>query len=127
MVKISSVDVPSSALCSTVANRERPARESGPSRGQAAPRRPSLASWGNLGRPFPSRTLGLRFLSPQKCPDKLQSKSSCGDPIFLSRYGSYLSMTASPQITKERDVKLTKPNCIVYIIHLQRSDKEDFG
>src|SRR3984885_14786669 len=114
MGKISCAEVPSGAVCSPVASREGPAWESGPSRGQAAPRRPGLANWGILGRPFPSRTLGLRFLSPQKCPDKLQSKSSCGDPISLSRYCSYLLMTASPQITKERDADL--PNQTVSFI-----------
>src|SRR5271156_1147807 len=82
MVKISSGDSPSRVPCAEVATRERPARESGPFRGQAAPRRPSLANWGIPGRPFPSRTLRLRFLSPQKCPDKLWSKSPYGDPIL---------------------------------------------
>jgi hypothetical protein len=84
MVKISSGGFPSKAPSPSVAIRERPARESGPSRGRAAPRRPGPANWGIPGRPFPSRTLRLRFLSPQKCPDKLQSKSSCDDPTSLA-------------------------------------------
>jgi hypothetical protein len=86
MVKISSGDSLSIAPYTAVAIRKRPARESGPSRGLAAPRRPCLAVWGIPGRPLPSQTLRLRFLSPQKCPDKLQSKSSCGDPISLLWY-----------------------------------------
>src|ERR1700733_9574802 len=100
MGKISCAEVPSGAVCSPVASRERPAWESGPSRGQAAPRRPGLANWGILGRPFPSRTLGLRFLSPQKCPDKLQSKSSCDDPTSLSRYRRCLSTTLCRRLRK---------------------------
>src|ERR1700722_6205122 len=106
MVKISSGDALSSALCPTVASRKRPARESGPSRGQAAPRHPSLGNWGSLGWPCPSRTLRLRFLSPQKCPDKLQSTSSCDDPTSLSRYCGCLSTTLCTQVTKERDGSL---------------------
>jgi hypothetical protein len=85
MVKTSSAGSPSRAPCTRVAIHERPARDSGLSCRQAAPRRPSLARWGNLGRPFPSRTLRSRFLSPQKCPDKLRSKSSCGDPVSQLR------------------------------------------
>jgi hypothetical protein len=85
MVKISSWDSPSRAPCTRVTIHERPARDSGPSLRQAAPRRPSLATWDILGRPFPSRTLRSRFLSSQRCPDKLQSKSSCGDPISQLR------------------------------------------
>jgi len=64
MVKTSSAGSPSRAPCTRVAIHERPARDSGQSCRQAAPRRPSLARWGNLGRPCPSRTLRLRFLSP---------------------------------------------------------------
>src|ERR1700733_3914787 len=84
MVKISSVNVPSIALCPTVAIRERPARESGPTRGQAAPRRPGPATWSSAARPFPWLTPRLRFLSPQKCPDKLQTTSPCDDPNSLA-------------------------------------------
>ena len=30
---------------------------------------------------------GIAAMVPQKCPDKLQSMNSCGDPISLMRYG----------------------------------------
>src|ERR1700733_7098979 len=78
-----------------------------------------------LGRLSPSRTLRLRFLSPQKCPDKLQSKNSCGQKGEKTCPSTLLKGNLPKSI--QASGLFTKPNCIVYIIHLQRADKENCG
>src|ERR1700678_1349176 len=71
-----------------------------------------------------SPTQRLRLLSPPNCPDKLRSRNS------RDERRADLSITlACRYIYQERSgrCRLLKPHCIVYIIHLPRTDKEKFG
>jgi hypothetical protein len=67
----------------------------------------------------------VAILAPQKCPDKLQSKNSCGQKGEKTSQSTLLKGTLPKSI--QASGLFTKPNCIVYIIRLERADKENFG
>src|ERR1700677_1313477 len=68
-------------------------------------------------------TLRWRFLSLQKGPDRLRSRNSWDQAdLSITHDDRHFYEEHSGQWSH-----LVKPNCIVYIIHLYRTDKENFG
>jgi hypothetical protein len=96
----------------------------GGSSGRPLLRRPGLLAREAPDRLSPSRALRLRFASPQKSPDELRSKNSCGEKAEETFQSPLLAGTFTK--TMKAGTLSIKPNCIVYIIQLQRADKENF-